>query len=94
MEGQKVDRLKDIGDIPNSIKILMVFIDRVGFPIMAFLLMFYMSYFTLKQVTGSINEATKVLVELKASVDRHNRISEPAIERILGKDFRRRSIDE
>lgn len=85
--------MREWNGIPNTIKILMIFIDRVGFPVMAFLLMFYMSFFTLKQVTGSIAENTKALVELKNSVNKHTRLTEPAIEKILGKAALKRARD-
>lgn len=31
------------GDIPKFLRLLMMFIDRVGFPVLAFILMFFMS---------------------------------------------------
>jgi len=39
----------------------MVFIDRVGFPVLAFCLMFYFAFFTLQKMTIALGENTKVL---------------------------------
>lgn len=51
-------------DMPQSVKIVMSMIDRVGFPIVAFLLMSAIAY----KFNESINENTKVLVEMRASM--------------------------
>lgn len=55
---------KDEEKMPSQIAILMKFIDRVGFPILAFLLMFWLTYKT----TNAINENTKTLIEFRTEV--------------------------
>ena len=46
------------GEIPKWLKMLMVFIDRVGFPILAFLLMFYVSYVSITRMTAILQDLT------------------------------------
>ena len=50
------------GDIPRYMKLIMVFIDRVGFPVLAFILMFYLAFSSLQKSTEAIAENTKALV--------------------------------
>ena len=52
------------GDIPQVLKIAMVFIDRVGFPVLAFILMFYLSYSGLGKMTTAIESNTLALSKL------------------------------
>jgi hypothetical protein len=49
------------GEIPKFLKLIMVFIDRVGFPVLAFCLMFYFAFFTLQKMTIALAENTRVL---------------------------------
>lgn len=51
------------GDVPKTLKLVMLFIDRVGFPVLAFILMFFMSYTSLAKVTKAMEENTRALVE-------------------------------
>jgi len=44
--------------IPKKVRWMMTFINRVGFPIVAFLLMFYICYVTLEKITKAIQENT------------------------------------
>jgi hypothetical protein len=56
-------------NLPKLVKIFMVLIDRVGFPIVAFLLMCFVAY----KAIENIKENTKVLVEISTSIsDFHN----------------------
>lgn len=50
------DRHEDFGvsDMPRSVRILMAFINRVGFPIVAFLLIFYVCYVSLGRMTEAM----------------------------------------
>lgn len=57
----KMPHHERLDDIPNSVKVVMTFINRVGFPILAFLIMAYMCFVTLR-------ENTKVLVEVKGTL--------------------------
>ena len=54
------------GDIPKYLKLIMVFIDRVGFPVLAFILMFIMASVSLQKATDAIQDNTKALVTLCA----------------------------
>lgn len=49
------------GEIPKFLKLIMVFIDRVGFPVLAFCLMFFFAFFTLQKMTVALVENTRVL---------------------------------
>ena len=49
--------------LPDWLRFLMLFIDRCGFPILAFLIMTYMCFVT-------VNQNTKAIVELKYSDDK------------------------
>lgn len=59
-------------DIPKAMKLTMLFIDRVGFPTMAFLLMAYMCFVTLSKVTGALLENTKVLTLMSTEFRQHD----------------------
>lgn len=54
------------GDIPRFLKLTMIFIDRVGFPVLAFVLMFYMSFCSLQKVTSAVADNTKALTEFSS----------------------------
>ena len=56
----------DLTNIPKWMKLLLVFIDRVGFPVLAFILMFFMCYQTLDKVTNSLKANTEALIEMSA----------------------------
>jgi hypothetical protein len=45
----------ELNDIPRWLKWVMTFIDRVGFPILAFLLMWYMVTTTIDKNTLALN---------------------------------------
>lgn len=47
--------------VTNWVKILMTFIDRIGFPITAFLLMWYLNL----KLSGTIEKLNTTLVEIK-----------------------------
>lgn len=64
---KEYDSITVNGDIPKTLKIAMLFIDRVGFPILAFCLMFWMSYTSLDKVTEALTSNTKALTEFSAS---------------------------
>jgi hypothetical protein len=49
------------GELPGFLKVIMQFIDRVGFPIMAFVLMFYFAFFSLQKTTDALIDNTRVL---------------------------------
>jgi hypothetical protein len=51
------------GEIPKFLKLTMAFIDRIGFPVLAFILMFYMSFVSITKVTCAVSENTKALTE-------------------------------
>lgn len=48
-------------DIPKYLKVLMNFIDRIGFPILAFLMMFWVAYTSLDKMSKSLEKNTSVL---------------------------------
>jgi hydroxyethylthiazole kinase-like sugar kinase family protein len=56
--------IEEIGNIPNLLKVIMTFINRVGFPIVAFILMFLMCAYSMKTNTKAMEENTKALTAL------------------------------
>lgn len=61
-------RLEDVnGSIPPIMRMTMVFIDRVGFPILAFCLMFAFAYFSMQKMTAALEDNTKALVEMSVA---------------------------
>ena len=55
--------------ITNWMKILMTFIDRIGFPVLAFLLMWYLNI----QLTKTIENLNTTLTEIKQTMLIHGR---------------------
>jgi hypothetical protein len=51
------------GDVPKFMKLIMLFIDRVGFPTMAFLLMFYMANVGMEKQTKALDRVCAALGE-------------------------------
>ena len=66
---EKGDSITLNGDVPKYMKLLMLFIDRVGFPVLAFILMFWLSYNSIGKMTTAIADNSKVLAIYKASSD-------------------------
>lgn len=62
------------GDIPKAMKMVMIFIDRVGFPVLAFILMFVMSYSSLNKMTQAMELNTKTLAEFAARFDTFQKV--------------------
>lgn len=50
-------------EIPKFLKLVMIFVDRIGFPVLAFILMFYMSFISITKITSAIAENTRALSE-------------------------------
>jgi hypothetical protein len=61
-------------DIPKFLKLIMMFIDRVGFPALAFCLMFYLSFVSIQKVTSAVADNTKALVSFSAHSDEIQKI--------------------
>lgn len=57
--------MRDDSIIPAWLKYIMVFIDRVGFPIVAFGVMTYMCFVTLEKLTVSLNNLTQAVLTLR-----------------------------
>ena len=72
--------------IPKFMKLVMLFIDRVGFPVLAFILMFFMSYVSLNKITTALQENSKVLtglcIQVSTGLQDHNIIKED-LKRIM-----------
>lgn len=60
-------------DVPKAMKLTMLFIDRVGFPTMAFLLMAYMCFATLTKITSALMENTRVLTIMSTEFQLHDK---------------------
>ena len=75
-------------EIPRSLRLIMVFIDRVGFPVMAFLMMFYMSTVSLERQTTALQANTKAITELSVnSLAFHDQVK--ADHARMDEDFKR-----
>lgn len=56
--------------ITNWMKILMTFIDRVGFPVLAFLLMFWLSHTTMERMKEAIDRQTDLIQRINEKLER------------------------
>jgi hypothetical protein len=54
-------------NIPQTVKVVSYFIKQVGFPVVAFLLMFYQTFYSLQKLTESVNAQTRALIELSTA---------------------------
>ena len=57
--------------LPEYLRYLLIVVDRVGFPILAFLLMFYMCVKTLKDNTAVLSEVALTLHEIQQTLTKH-----------------------
>lgn len=57
-------------DMPKQLRWVMIFVDRVGFPVVAFILMCYICFVTLGKNTDVLTQNTQVLVALSSKIDR------------------------
>lgn len=51
-------------EIPALLKLVMIFVDRVGFPILAFVLMFTLSFWGLNKVSTTMDKNTVAITEM------------------------------
>jgi len=58
-------------DIPQWLKWSLNAFDRAGFPAMAFLMIAYICFSTLKDQTRTIEEFKNVLIQMTTSIDRN-----------------------
>ena len=75
------------GAIPQWMRFIMIFIDRVGFPILASIFLFYLAVVqnqkfseVIEKMTKALSENTVALVTMKISVDDHMRDARPVID--------------
>jgi hypothetical protein len=52
------------GDVPKMLKLVMMFIDRVGFPVMAFCLMYYFSVTAIDKVSIAVCKVNETQIEI------------------------------
>ena len=55
-------------DIPRNLKLFMVFIDRIGFPIMAFLMMFVLSTYYMGKLNVALDANTQALISMSVGM--------------------------
>jgi len=55
------------GDVPRWMKLAMLFIDRVGFPALAFILMFWMANCSISEMTKALKDMSIVLNEFRVT---------------------------
>lgn len=60
------------GYIPSRIKWIMTFINRVGFPIVAFGVVSYLCFATIKEQGKAILELKEVFISMKGSIDKNS----------------------
>ena len=53
--------------IPRVLKLVMVFIDRVGFPVLAFILMFFVAWVGSREMTKALEKNTAALTNFSVS---------------------------
>lgn len=58
-------------DIPNWVKWGLTIFNRAGFPALAFLLIAYICFVTLKDQTRAIEEFKNVMLQMTASIERN-----------------------
>lgn len=61
---------RDFSELPGTLKMVMIFTDRVGFPVLAFLLMFGLCFFTLKNNTEVISQVKDTLSNINNNIER------------------------
>ncbi|MFA5133079.1 MAG: hypothetical protein WC444_07170 [Candidatus Paceibacterota bacterium] len=55
--------------IPEWMKLIMIFIDRIGFPILAFVCMVAMFYLSQTKLIGAVEENTKALLKFSTTTN-------------------------
>lgn len=70
MNGNEVEKTlgNDDVELPKVLRYTMAFVDRVGFPIVAFLLMFYVCFVGIRDMTRALGQVTISLEKLGAAV--------------------------
>lgn len=63
---------REFESVPRMLRIVMIFIDRVGFPILAFIMMFVMCVVYLNRNTKAIVDNTAALAEIRTMLRRIN----------------------
>lgn len=79
-------------DIPDRVKWAMTFINRVGFPILAFGGMCYIHFVGLKDQTRAMEGLTQVFIQMKSSIDNNTDATKRMVEAIYR--TRGRSLDD
>lgn len=75
--GDHKEELQSMNNIPQALRFIMIFIDRVGFPILAFIMMFIMAFLTIKENTTAINKFTASFETFSSQVLKdHSRMME------------------
>lgn len=69
-------------DIPEKVKWVMTFINRVGFPIIAFGGMCYIHFIGLKEQTKTLENLAQVFIQMKASIDNNTDATKRMVEAI------------
>lgn len=59
----EMDPVDKVNGLPALLRYIMVFIDRVGFPVLAFLLMFYIAFSSSDKMTRVLQENTAAMVK-------------------------------
>lgn len=74
-------------DIPEGLKWALAVYNRAGFPTLAFLLIVYICFVTLRNQTEAIEQFKQVMVQLKQSVD----LNTSSVERMTSALYRTRN---
>lgn len=69
-------------EIPYWMRLVMLFIDRLGFPIMAFFCMLWICYNTISKNTEAINRNTEAIVQLRESNEMRTTVLEELIKAV------------
>lgn len=80
--------------VPQKLKWTMTFINRVGFPIVAFAMMYYLCFNTLKEQSKAIGELKEIFVAMRGSIDKNTEQIGRMTESIYRARSRRSNNDE
>lgn len=75
------------GDVPKWVEISMIFIERIGFPTVAFLLIYYICYVSINKMTETLESISAEMITQRKVIEWNN---QDLKEQILRLDIPRR----
>lgn len=71
--------------IPNTLRITMIFIDRIGFPILAFIMSVGICYLIIVKMNDALKGLAESNMALRISIEEQRKAMMPVLERISRK---------